>query len=231
MKIKKPFVFINTAMTLDGKISTFKSKQVRISNELDMERVDKLRAESDAILVGMNTVVTDDPKLNVKNEELRRERIKKGLPENPIKVTLGGIDRIKLNSDFLNYGNCEKIIFTINDSDPQKIEKLNKKATVYVMEGEINLKGAVRILKQMGIDRLMIEGGGETNFSFLKERLVDEIYIALAPKIFGGRDAPTAVDGDGFLSEDAIELELIDMENLEDLIILRYRVNDTLKYI
>ena len=110
---KRPFIFINTAMTADGKISTIGRRQVKISNDLDMERVDKLRAGSDAVLVGAKTAVGDDPKLTVKSEKLRKERIKHGLPENPIKVTLGSvsINDLEVNSDFMSHGNSEKIIF------------------------------------------------------------------------------------------------------------------------
>ena len=101
----KPFIFINCAMSLDGKISTTERKQVRISNDADMERVDELRASADAVLVGMNTAVGDDPKLTVKSEKLRKERVKKGLPENPMKVAMGRTDELNLDSDFMGHGN------------------------------------------------------------------------------------------------------------------------------
>ncbi|MCK4244979.1 MAG: dihydrofolate reductase family protein, partial [Candidatus Omnitrophica bacterium] len=167
MKIKKPFVFINCAMSLDGKISTIERKQVKISSDEDLKRVDRLRAESDAILVGMNTIVTDDPKLIVKSERLRKERIKRGLPENPIKVGIGNVNGMKLNSDFLNYGDT-KLIFTTENSDPRKREELEKKADIRILgKNRVDLNKMLRILSDLGVKKLMIEGGGTVNFEFL----------------------------------------------------------------
>lgn len=225
--MKKPFIFINSAMSLDGKISTSGKRQVRISNEMDMKRVDRLRAESDAILVGSNTVAIDNPKLTVKSERLRKERVGKGLPENPIKVMIGSIKEIKFDSDFLDYGNAEKIIFTTERGDSGKIRRLMEKAKVFVLGKErVDLKKMVGILSDLGVRRIMVEGGGTLNFEMLKEGLVDEIYVAVASKIFGGRNAPTLVDGEGFNLDKIVNLELIDMEKLEEVIVLRYKTLD-----
>ncbi len=223
--MKKPFVFINCAVSADGKISTVERRQIKISNELDRERVDKLRAESDAILVGMNTVVGDDPKLTVKSEKLRKERLKKGLPENPIKIAVGNLNRMKLSSDFLDYGNAEKIIFTTEKSDKRKAGKLRKKSEVYVLgETKVNLHRMMEILHEKGVRKLMVEGGGTINFELLRERLVDEIYVAIAPKIFGGKTAPTLADGDGFRADKILNLEFLGLEKLEDVVVLRYTI-------
>ncbi|RLI85456.1 MAG: 2,5-diamino-6-(ribosylamino)-4(3H)-pyrimidinone 5'-phosphate reductase [Candidatus Altiarchaeales archaeon] len=223
--MKKPFIFINSAMSLDGKISTSEKKQVKISNEKDMERVDRLRAESDAILVGSNTVAIDDPKLTVKSERLRKERVKKGLPENPLKVMVGSIKEIKFDSDFLDYGNAEKIIFTTEKEDSEKIVRLMEKARVFVLgKKRVDLKKMVSILSDLGVKRIMVEGGGTLNFEMLKEGLVDEIYVAIAPKIFGGRNVPTLADGEGFKEGGIVDLELIDIEKLDEIIVLRYRI-------
>ncbi len=212
-------------MSLDGKISTSEKKQVKISNEKDMERVDRLRAESDAILVGSNTVAIDDPKLTVKSERLRKERVKKGLPENPLKVMVGSIKEIKFDSDFLDYGNAEKIIFTTEKEDSEKIVRLMEKARVFVLgKKRVDLKKMVSILSDLGVKRIMVEGGGTLNFEMLKEGLVDEIYVAIAPKIFGGRNVPTLADGEGFKEGEIVDLELIDIEKLDEIIVLRYRI-------
>lgn len=223
-----PFIYINSAVSLDGKISTFERKQVKISNELDIERVDRLRAESDAILVGSNTAAIDDPKLTVKSEGLRKERVNKGLSENPVKVMVGGVRDLKLNSDFLDYGNTEKIIFTTKKEDPKKIRVLRKKARVFTLgETQVDLREMVGVLSELGINKIMVEGGGTLNYRMLKEGLVDEIYVAVAPKIFGGGSAPTLADGEGFNEQDILNLELIDMNKLGEVIVLRYKVRDT----
>lgn len=222
--MEKPFVFINAAMSVDGKISTVERRQVRISNDADLRRVDGLRAGVDAVLVGMTTVVGDDPKLTVKSEKLRKERIRQGKPGNPMKVTVGKIDNMKIDSDFLDYGDAEVVIFTTEKSDPQKIGELKEKARIFVGGGErVDLRYVMRTLREMGVERVMVEGGGMMNYELIKERLVDEIYVAIAPKIFGGDSAPTLVDGGGFREDGAVGLEFTDIEKLGDVVILRYR--------
>lgn len=222
--MEKPFVFINAAMSVDGKISTVERRQVRISNDADLRRVDGLRAGVDAVLVGMTTVVGDDPKLTVKSEKLRKERIRQGKPKNPMKVTVGKIDNMKIDSDFLDYGDAEVVIFTTERSDPQKIDELKEKARIFIAgKKRVDLRYVMRTLREMGVERVMVEGGGMMNYELIKERLVDEIYVAIAPKIFGGDSAPTLVDGGGFREDGAVGLEFTDIEKLGDVVILRYR--------
>jgi 2,5-diamino-6-(ribosylamino)-4(3H)-pyrimidinone 5'-phosphate reductase len=223
--MKKPFIFINSAMSLDGKLSTFERKQVKISNKEDFERVDRLRAESDAVMVGSNTAVGDDPKLTVKSEALRKQRLAKGLTENPAKVMVGSIKNLKTESDFLDYGNAEKIIFTFEKENTEKIAALKKKAKVFVLErGKDNIYEMADILYGLGIRRLMVEGGGTLNYEVLEAGLVDEIYVAVGPKIFGGESAPTLADGEGLKYENAVDLQLLDTQKMGDVVVLKYKV-------
>jgi len=184
-----------------------------------------LRAGADAVLVGMNTAVGDDPKLTVKSEKLRKKRVKKGLPENPAKVTLGRIDRLNLDSDFMGHGNSKIILFTSEGSDPAKVEELKTRADVFILPGERpKPEDVVTMLSSLDVKRLMIEGGARTNFEFLKAGLVDELYVAVAPRIFGGESAPTLADGDGFQEGKEINLELIGEEKLGEVLVLKYKV-------
>ncbi len=221
----KPFVYINSAMSLDGKLSTYERKQVKISNKEDFERVDALRASADAIMAGSNTVASDDPKLTIKSEELRRQRLAKGLPENPAKVMVGSVGKIRLDGDFLNYGNTEKIIFTTEKEDKTKIAALRKKAKVYVLGKEkTNICEMMDRLADMGFKRIMVEGGGTLNYEMLEAGLVDEIYVAIGPVLFGGKDAPTLADGKGLPYEKAIRLEPIGTEKIGDVYVLKYKI-------
>lgn len=223
--LKKPFVFINAAMSLDGKLSTFERKQVRISNDLDLKRVDKLRAESDAILVGMKTVLIDDPKLTIKSRRLREMRKKLGKPENPMKVTIGNPTKLDPECEFLNYGNSKVVIFASKNSDREKIEILKKKAKIFLFDEEkISLRKVMDILYSLGVRKLMVEGGGTLNFELIKEALVDEISVAIAPKIFGGKNAPTLVDGSGFPYERHIRLIPKSLEFLDGVYVLTYKL-------
>ena len=221
----KPFVFINCAMSLDGKISTRERRQVKISNDADMERVDALRASADAVLVGMNTAVGDDPKLTVKSEKLRKERVKSGLPETPMKVAMGRIDGLNLDSDFMGHGNAKIVLFASEDSDASKIEELKNRAEIFVMpEKRPGPEKVVSVLASLGVKRLMVEGGGSINFEFLRAGLVDELYVAVAPRIFGGENAPTLADGDGFQEGKEVNLELIGEEKIGEVLVLKYTV-------
>ena len=223
--MKKPFIFINSAMSLDGKLSTIERKQVKISNKEDFARVDALRASADAVMVGSNTVAIDDPKLTVKSEELRKGRLSRGLPENPAKIMVGSIKNIRLDGDYLNYGNAEKIIFTTEKEEKAKIIALRKKAKVYVLGKEkTNICEMVDELAGLGMKRIMVEGGGTLNYELLEAGVVDEIYVAIGPKIFGGKDAPTLADGIGLHYDNSIDLEPIGIATLGDVFVLRYHV-------
>ena len=110
--MNRPFVFINIAMTADGKIDTFERKGAAISSQHDKERVDQLRASADAIMVGGRTLLDEDPKLTVKSEVLRAERVARGLLPNPVKVGIVTEAKINADSQFLNEGPAEIVIFT-----------------------------------------------------------------------------------------------------------------------
>jgi len=223
--MNKPFIFINSAMTVDGKISTIERRQVRISSPKDMELVDELRAGSDAVLVGMKTLLTDDPKLTVKSDKLRGERLGKGLSENPMKVVVGRLDFVNLDSEFINYGNAVKVFFASRDSDSLKIDEIGSMARVYVSaDNDINPSFIAETLYGLGVRKLMIEGGADTNFRFLRAGLVDEIYVTVAPRIFGGKNAPTLVDGDGFSEDKALKLKLLSIDRISDELLLKYSV-------
>src|SRR5512142_49043 len=119
--MNRPFVFINVAMTADGKIDTFERKGAAISSPRDKERVDRLRASADAIMVGGKTLLGEDPKLTVKSNVLRAERLARGLPPNPIKVGVVSEANINADSQFLNAGPAEIVIFTTRRTSKERL--------------------------------------------------------------------------------------------------------------
>ena len=216
--MNRPFVFINIAMTADGKIDTFQRKGAAISSAQDKERVDRLRAEADAVMVGGKTLLDEDPKLIVKSEALRNERLARGLPPNPIKVGIVTEARLHPESQFLTAGPASIVIFTTRWTSKHHVSELKSRGVdVYVDDSEkVNLVWALETLKEIGVERLMVEGGATLNFELLRLGLVDEVQAYIAPMIFGGANAPTLAAGSGLERGEAIPLKLVSAEAWED---------------
>ena len=225
--MERPYVFINVAMTADGKIDTVARKGAAISSQRDKERVDRLRAESDAVMVGGKTLLQEDPKLTVKSEALRAERVAQGLPPNPVKVGVVTKAELKPHSRFLREGPARVVIFTTHQTSKGQIAFLRSQgADVYTDDHDrVNLVNALSLLKELGINRLMVEGGATLNFELLRLGLVDEVTAYVAPLIFGGASAPTMVAGSGFERSEAIPLNLIQAESWDDGgVVLKYQL-------
>ena len=225
--MNRPYTFINVAVTADGKIDTFERKGAAISSAWDKTRVDELRAAADGILVGGKTLLEEQPKLTIKSEALREARIQRGLAPNPIKVGVATIADIPPESDFLKIGPARVVIFTTNQSSRDQLASLkNSGAEVFVHnEPRVNLISMMQTLKKIGVDHLMVEGGGTMNFELMRLGLVDELMMYVAPMIFGGANAPTLADGLGLARIDAIALKLANVETHEDGgLVLRYKL-------
>jgi 2,5-diamino-6-(ribosylamino)-4(3H)-pyrimidinone 5'-phosphate reductase len=226
--MKRPYVFINVAMTADGKIDTFERQGAAISSPGDKERVDRLRAEADAVMVGGNTLLTENPKLTVKSAQLRDEREARGLSPNPVKVGIASFVDLKPDSDFLMAGPARIVIFTTQRTSKEQLEFLRTRGVdVFVHDtGRVDLPKALSTLKELGVDRLMVEGGGTLNFELLRLRLVDELTAYVAPFAFGGESAPTLAAGPGLVRSAAIPLKLVDAEVWEDGgVLLKYQID------
>jgi 2,5-diamino-6-(ribosylamino)-4(3H)-pyrimidinone 5'-phosphate reductase len=228
--MNRPYTFINIAMTADGKIDTFERKGSAISSTQDKQRVDQLRAGADAILVGGKTLLGELPKLTVKSESLREDRIRRGMAPNPIKVGVVSKADIPIESDFIQAGPARVVIFTTARTSIGHLERLRAQhAEVFVHEApRVDPRKMMRTLKELGVNRLMVEGGGTINFELMKLGLVDELMIYVAPMIFGGEGAPTLASGPGFTRKNAVALKLTNVETHEDGgILLNYKLQDT----
>lgn len=222
----RPFVFLNVAVTADGKTDTVARRGATISTPADRERVDRLRAGADAVLVGGRTLLGDDPKLTVKSAELRAERVARGLPENPARV--GVVSRAALRPDarFLTAGPGRILIFTSEQTSPGQLAMLRERGVeVHVLGRErVDLPRAFEVLHQSGLRRVMVEGGGTLTFELLRLGLIDELTVFVAPLIFGGESAPTFVAGAGFPEGRPLRLVLLGAESWPDGgVLLRYK--------
>ena len=224
--MNRPYTFINVAMTADGKIDTFERKGAAISSQRDKQRVDELRAAADGILVGGRTLLDEAPKLTVKSEALREGRIQQGRSPNPIKVGVATVADIQTDSDFIKAGDSRKVIFTTSQTSISQVEQLRALGVEVFVEdaARVDLHKMMLTLKKLGVDHLMVEGGGTINFELMRLGLVDELMIYIAPMIFGGAHAPTLADGLGLPRERALEMKLVDVERWDDGgVLLKYR--------
>jgi 2,5-diamino-6-(ribosylamino)-4(3H)-pyrimidinone 5'-phosphate reductase len=224
--MNRPYTFINVAMTADGKIDTFERKGSAISSKQDKQRVDELRAAADGILVGGGTLLGEAPKLTVKSEALREGRVSQGRSPNPIKVGVVTVADVQPDSDFIKAGDSRKVIFTTSQTSNSQLERLRALGVeVFVDESQrVDLSKMMLTLKRIGVDHLMVEGGGTINFELMRLGLVDELFIYVAPMIFGGANAPTLADGFGVPRERALDIKLTGVEQWDDGgIVLKYR--------
>ncbi len=219
MKFTKPFVFINVAASLDGRITDWRRRQIRISCDEDMQRVDKLRAESDAILVGIGTVLSDNPSLTVKSRELRENRVKEGKSQNPLRVILDSKARTPLNAKVLSK-DAETLIAVSRIAEREKVEELKKRAEVAILgEDRVDLRLLMDYLWKKGVRKLMVEGGGRVISSFLKERLVDQIFVYTGGVVFG--EGVSIAEGK---ISPHVKLELLEVRKLGRGVLTRWRV-------
>jgi 2,5-diamino-6-(ribosylamino)-4(3H)-pyrimidinone 5'-phosphate reductase len=208
-------------MSADGKISTKDRRQVKISGSEDRRRVDALRADSDAIMVGVGTVLADDPSLRIKLEGLRRERLKAGKKENPLRVVADSRARTPPEAQVLG----EDCLLAVSEIAPEdRVAALSNRAQVVVCgHDRVDLPKLLDLVFAMGVRRLMVEGGGSINWSLISSGLVDEVYVFIGPMVFGGKSAPTLVDGQGF-GPNFVNLELISCQKMDGGILLRWRL-------
>ena len=215
MESFRPHVIFSAAITLDGKLAT-RTGDSKLSSKKDKIRVNKLRNRVDAILVGKNTVEIDDPLLSVHNIGKK----------NPIRIILDSNATICASSKILK--TCSKIptIIAVSKTAPKKnLQKLEKFPVQVIVCGNytVNIKKLLGILKKKGMKNILVEGGGTTNWAFVKENLVDEAIITITPYLVGGVTATTLVDGDGFSNiVKAIRLKLKNVRKMKNEVILHY---------
>jgi 2,5-diamino-6-(ribosylamino)-4(3H)-pyrimidinone 5'-phosphate reductase len=204
-------------MSADGKIASPSGKQLHISNEEDIKRMYNLRNSCDAVLVGVGTILSDNPKLTVKEKYIEN-------PKNPIRVILDTHCRTKTDALAVNE-NAKTFIITNGECDKNYSDTVEVIQCEIDAEGIIDLEKMLEILSGRGIKKLMVEGGSTVIWNFLKRSLADDLYVYIGPMIIGGKYTPSMADGDGITSEnDIINLEIIEVTRLNDGILVHYQL-------
>ncbi len=199
-------------MSVDGKIAFSDGRPAKISNEEDTVRVHRLRAEADAILVGVGTVIKDDPKLTVKAEYAKGR--------NPVRVVLDSGGKTPDHAHVLD-GSAETLIATTTDCT----REFPKASVFRAGKDEVDLVVLLEHLASQGVKTLLVEGGSTAIWSFLRLHLADELKVFVGSTVLGGHAAPTLAGGPGVRSlEESFHLKLEKAERLGDGVLLEYAV-------
>ena len=209
----RPYVILSAAISIDGKIAT-RIGRSNLSSKKDLVRVHKLRGSADAILVGKNTINIDDPMLTV--------RYVKGM-KNPIRIILDSKGSLSTKSKVIKTAKNIPTIIVVSENAPRMLDRYVSKGVKVIRCGKkkIDLKKLLKILGKNGVKKIIVEGGGITNWHFIKEKLVDEIIITVTPYIFGGSTAISLVEGDGF-GEIPHSFKLKKINKQDNEIVLQY---------
>jgi 5-amino-6-(5-phosphoribosylamino)uracil reductase len=224
--VERPYTLLSCSMSIDGYIDGASESRLLLSNELDFDRVDRVRAGVDAILVGATTVRNDNPRLLVRNPELRRRRLERGLPEHPTKVTVTERGRLDPSSRFFADDGTDKLVYgssPVADVLQQRLGHLTK-----VIDGgePVRMRDLVEDLHARGVRRLMVEGGGAVHTQFLADDLVDELQLVVAPFFVGEPGARRFVGEAHFPWHPGHRARLASTEQLGDVVLLRYALSE-----
>ena len=215
MEKSEPYVILSAATSIDGKIAT-KTGDSKLSSKQDKVRLHKLRSKVDAILVGKNTVLRDDPLLTV--------RYTKG--KNPIRIILDSKGTLSKTSKILQTSNnIPTIIAVCKKINKSNFDKLRKFPVEIIVTGEnsVNIKLLMKKLSDKKIKTILVEGGGTINWEFIKNNLFDELIITLSPFLIGGSDAISFVQGSGFKKiSNSPNLHLKLIKRLKNHLVLYY---------
>jgi 5-amino-6-(5-phosphoribosylamino)uracil reductase len=227
---ERPFVTLNVAESADGKLAPVDGGKVTFGGAEDRAQMELLRADADGVLIGGGTLRIEDPALIIRDPEIRSRRVAaKGSPH-PRNITVCSVLPENLERmNFFRSPETDKLVFTTERTPRGLREAAERHARVEVVPadsfGRVDLVEALRRLVSIGVSHLLLEGGGELNFSMLQAGLIDQIYITICPFVFGGRTAPTPFDGAGFSRDSVCKLSLVSHRvGSSGEIFVRYRV-------
>jgi diaminohydroxyphosphoribosylaminopyrimidine deaminase/5-amino-6-(5-phosphoribosylamino)uracil reductase len=218
---KMPLVAVKVAQSLDGKIATFTGNSKWISGTKSRNYVQKIRNQIDAIMVGVNTVIKDNPRLSYRGPNPRKDK--------PIKIIVDSYLRVPLKAKVFSKLSPGPVIMAVSNKAPLRKIKILENKGVKILKFKvennlINLKSLIKKLAKLEITNLLIEGGGETIAQALKQKVVDKVLFFIAPKIIGGRSAISSCEGDGVRwVRQAVKLEKMEVRPIgKDLLVEAY---------
>jgi len=217
----RPYVLLSCAMSVDGFIDDTTDRRLLLSNEADFDRVDQVRAESDAIMIGAETLRRDNPRLLVNSPERRAAREARGLPPYPLKVTLTRSGDLDPDLKFWHHGGA-KVVYAPAAAADKLRARLGALADVVSTGETLTVADVLADLAARGVGRLMVEGGGTVHTQFLAAGLADELQLAVAPFFVGDPRAPKFVNPAVFPDGPGRRMTLASVEAVGDMAVLRY---------
>lgn len=217
----RPHVLLSVAMSLDGYIDDASPRRLLLSDTADFDRVDQLRAASDAVLIGAETLRRDNPRLLVNSTERRAARIAAGKPEFPVKVTVTARGDLDPRLRFWHHGGA-KLVYTTDAGAAKLADQLAGLAEIVSLGADIQLAALLDELGGRGIERLMVEGGTSLHTGFLAAALADELRVAVAPLLVGDPTAPRFLGPAAYPGGPDRRMRLTAVEQVGDLAVLHY---------
>jgi 5-amino-6-(5-phosphoribosylamino)uracil reductase len=221
----RPYTLLSCGMSIDGYLDSASPGRLQLSNAADFDRVDAERAACDAILVGAATIRNDNPRLLVRSPQRRADRVARGCPPSPIKVTVTHRGQLDARAEFFASGDVEKLVYCASGSVADARERLGDTATVVDGGDPVILREVSEDLHERGVRRLMVEGGGTVHTQMLTAGLADELQLVVAPLFVGDSRARRFV-GDGLFPWTADRrATLAEVRQIDDVALLRYALS------
>ncbi|HKT01329.1 MAG TPA: dihydrofolate reductase family protein [Rugosimonospora sp.] len=217
----RPYVLLSVATSIDSRIDDTSAERLLLSNPADFDRVDQVRAESDAILIGAGTIRADNPRLLVNSAARRAARVAAGKPEYPLKVTISASGDLDPGAKFWHHGGA-KLAYTTDTTVEKLRERLAGLADVVTLGPAVDFGRMLDDLGGRGVERLMVEGGSSIHTAFLSEGLADELHLAIAPLIVGQADAPAFLHPATYPGGPRRRMRLAAVIPVGDVVVLRY---------
>jgi 5-amino-6-(5-phosphoribosylamino)uracil reductase len=213
-------------MSIDGYIDGATESRLLLSNDLDFDRVDQVRAGVDAILVGATTVRNDNPRLLVRDPDRRRARLARGLPEHPVKVTVTQRGRLDTSHRFFADDGSDKLVYACSRVVDDVSQRLGRVSRIVDAGDPVRMGELTSDLHARGVRRLMVEGGGAVHTQFLADDLVDELQLVVAPFFVGEPGARRFVGEGRFPWNPGRRARLAETQQLGDVVLLRYALSE-----
>jgi 5-amino-6-(5-phosphoribosylamino)uracil reductase len=218
-----PYTVLSCCVSLDGFLDDASERRLVLSCEADLDRVDALRAGSDAILVGAGTVRADDPRLAIRSATRREARLRRGLPEGPVKVTVTGRGKLDPGARFFALGAVAKLVYAVSAGVEEARSALGGQAEVVDAGAPLTMRTVCEDLHRRGVRRLLVEGGASVLTQFLEEGVADELQLAVAPLLVGDRSAPRLL---GPAGRRGVRARPAGTRQVGDVVVLRHALSE-----